>query len=138
MHREDMGVMQDAHRAIFEKKLLSLFEQIVSQPMYQVLHIGRFVIGHFRRNIDHARLLIRKEELEASAELDSDRYCGSHGARPRGGEILHTFVPTDNDDTVKCYRMRKKLDCMKMQTLVKASSPLNPVFLNHEFPASVN
>jgi len=138
MHRGDMGLMQDAHRAIFEKKLLSLFEQIIPQPMYQVPHIGRLVIGHSRRDIDCMRLLIRKEELEASAKLDSDRYGGSHGARPRGGEIHHAFVQTDNDDTVKCYGMHKKLDRTRMQTLVNASSPLNPVFFDHEFPAPVN
>ena len=38
------------------------------------------------------RLLIRKEEFEASAKLDSDRYGGGHGTRPRGGEIHHASV----------------------------------------------
>lgn len=63
-------MIQDLHCVIFKKKLFSLFEQIISQPMYQVLHIGRSVIG--RRDLDFMRLLIRKEELEASAKLDSN------------------------------------------------------------------
>jgi hypothetical protein len=99
MHRGDTKVAQDPHCGIVEKKLLSLFEQIIPQPMYQVLHVGRLVIGRSRRDLDRMRLLIRKEELEASAKLDSNRYGGCHGARPRGGEIHHAFVQTDNDDT---------------------------------------
>ena len=63
---------RDPHCVIFEEKFLSLFEQILSQPMYQVVHIGWFAIGRYRWDIDRMRLLIREEKLEASAKLDSD------------------------------------------------------------------
>jgi hypothetical protein len=36
--------MQDPHRVVFHEELASLFEQIVFQPMYQIIHIGGFAI----------------------------------------------------------------------------------------------
>jgi len=83
-----------SHCVVFDEKLISLFEQIVFQPMYQVIHIGRLAIGRCRY-LDLMRLFFRKEKLEASAELDSNRCGGGHGA----GGICHALVRTDNDNT---------------------------------------
>jgi len=72
--------MQDPHRVVFDEKLAPFFEQIVFQPIDQIIHIGGLVIGR-RWDLDPLRLLIGKEKFEASAELDSDRFGGGHGAR---------------------------------------------------------
>ena len=66
--------------------------------MYQVIHIGRLFVGRYRRNIDRVRRFVREEKLKASSEYNLYWYGGSHGARPRGGEI-HAFVQTDKDNS---------------------------------------
>jgi hypothetical protein len=75
-------MIQDPHRVVFDKKFTSFFEQILFQPKYKIFDIGR------RRDIDLMRLLIRKENFEASAELDSDRIGGGHGTSPGVGKSI--------------------------------------------------
>jgi len=50
-----------SHCVVFDEKLISLFEQIVFQPMYQVIHIGRLAIGRCRY-LDLMRLFFSKRE----------------------------------------------------------------------------
>jgi len=69
-----------SHRVVVDEELASLFEQVLFQPTYQIIHICRLVIGS-RRDLDLLRLLIRKEKLEATTKLDLDGFGGGHGAR---------------------------------------------------------
>ena len=79
-HETREKMMQNPHCVVVDEKLGSLFEQIVFQPMYQIIHIGRLVIGR-RRDLDPSRLLIREEKLKAATKLDLDGFGGGHGAR---------------------------------------------------------
>jgi hypothetical protein len=80
---------QGVHCIFVKEQFLPLFEQIVSQPQYQVMDIRRLAVDHCARKIDFMRLLVRKEKLKATSKLDSDRFGGDRG----GGHGVSKLCP---------------------------------------------